>query len=87
MDESTADVVEIHGTDPATMEIIVKYMYSSKIELDTTNVQNLVQVRTFHIMCLVAIHLKTTSTINKIVPISFVRTTFFRHVTYSSSKV
>ena len=44
MDESTAEVVEIHGTDPATMEIIVKYMYSSKIELDTTNVQNLIQV-------------------------------------------
>ena len=44
MDECTADVVEIHGTDPATMEIIIKYMYSSKIELDTTNVQNLVQV-------------------------------------------
>ena len=45
MDECTADVVEIHGTDPVTMQIIIKYMYSSKIELDTTNVQNLVQVR------------------------------------------
>ncbi len=45
MDESRADVVEIHGTDPATMEIIIKYIYSAKIELDTCNVQSLVQVR------------------------------------------
>ena len=45
MDESTAEVVEIHGADSVTMETIIKYMYSAKIELDTTNVQNLVQVR------------------------------------------
>ncbi len=43
MDESTADVVEIHGTDPTTIEIIIRYVYSAKIELDTKNVQNLVQ--------------------------------------------
>ena len=44
MDESTADVIDIHGTDSETMETIIKYVYSAKIELATTNVQNLVQV-------------------------------------------
>ncbi len=43
MDEATSDLIEIKGTDSETMETIIKYMYSAKIELNTTNVQNLVQ--------------------------------------------